>query len=114
MLSTPVARAAGRMLPQQARRASTIASVHGREVIDSRGNPTVEVDLTTSNGHLFRAMVPSGASTGAYEACEVSNFFRADGMCLDCVQFVVPIFAMTHSTLCDHMHTYLCGWIREG
>ena len=45
---------------------SVITAVRGREVIDSRGFPTVEVDVTTTNG-LFRASVPSGASTGIYE-----------------------------------------------
>ena len=49
-----------------------IKKVHAREIIDSRGNPTVEVDVTTENG-LFRASVPSGASTGAYEACELRD-----------------------------------------
>ena len=51
---------------------STILRVHAREIIDSRGNPTVEVELTTSNG-TFRAAVPSGASTGIYEACELRD-----------------------------------------
>lgn len=47
-------------------------SIKGREVIDSRGNPTVEADLVTQDG-LFRAIVPSGASTGMYEACELRD-----------------------------------------
>jgi enolase len=49
-----------------------IQAVTAREVIDSRGNPTVEVDLTTEVG-TFRGMVPSGASTGIYEACELRD-----------------------------------------
>lgn len=49
-----------------------IKSVKAREVLDSRGNPTVEVDLVTGNG-LFRAMVPSGASTGVHEALELRD-----------------------------------------
>jgi len=57
---------------RNARFASTITAVHAREVIDSRGNPTVEVDMTTSDG-LFRAIVPSGASTGVHEACELRD-----------------------------------------
>eukprot|EP00948_MAST-09A_sp_MAST-9A-sp1_P002910 g2910.t1 len=52
---------------------STITAVRGREIIDSRGNPTVEVDITTSDGVLSRASVPSGASTGIYEACELRD-----------------------------------------
>ena len=47
--------------------------MHGREIIDSRGNPTVEVDIKTSDGVLHRASVPSGASTGIYEACELRD-----------------------------------------
>ena len=52
---------------------SSIASVHAREIIDSRGNPTVEVDITTDDKQLHRASVPSGASTGIYEACELRD-----------------------------------------
>lgn len=52
---------------------ATIASVHAREILDSRGNPTVEVDLTSSTGEVFRAAVPSGASTGIYEALELRD-----------------------------------------
>ena len=52
---------------------ATIANVHAREILDSRGNPTVEVDLTSSTGELFRAAVPSGASTGIYEALELRD-----------------------------------------
>ena len=47
---------------------SRIVSVHARQILDSRGNPTVEVDVLTENGFLGRAAVPSGASTGEYEA----------------------------------------------
>ena len=47
---------------------SQIVSVHGREVLDSRGNPTVEVEVELESGSLGRVIVPSGASTGAHEA----------------------------------------------
>src|SRR5579863_7698586 len=47
-----------------------IESVHGREILDSRGNPTVEVDVELEDGTLGRAAVPSGASTGVHEAHE--------------------------------------------
>ena len=50
-----------------------IAQVIGREILDSRGNPTVEVDVVLSDGALGRACVPSGASTGIYEACELRD-----------------------------------------
>ena len=45
-----------------------IQSVRAREILDSRGNPTIEVDVTLDDGTLGRAAVPSGASTGAFEA----------------------------------------------
>ncbi len=50
-----------------------IASVHAREILDSRGNPTVEVDVRLSDGALGRAAVPSGASTGEHEAVELRD-----------------------------------------
>ena len=49
---------------------STIIDIHAREILDSRGNPTVEVDVILEDGTMGRAAVPSGASTGAYEAAE--------------------------------------------
>ena len=51
----------------------TIADVHAREILDSRGNPTVEVDVILADGHLGRAAVPSGASTGEHEAVELRD-----------------------------------------
>ena len=50
---------------------SYIIEVHARQILDSRGNPTVEVDVTTDDGALGRAAVPSGASTGIHEAVEL-------------------------------------------
>ena len=50
-----------------------IAEVYAREVLDSRGNPTVEVEVTTESGAFGRALVPSGASTGQYEAVELRD-----------------------------------------
>ena len=50
-----------------------IKKVHGREILDSRGNPTVEVDIILENGIIGRASVPSGASTGIYEAYELRD-----------------------------------------
>jgi enolase len=52
---------------------SAIASVRGREILDSRGNPTLEVEVTTSSGVVGRAAVPSGASTGSREALELRD-----------------------------------------
>ena len=57
---------------------SFIASVHARQILDSRGNPTVEVDVITDDGAVGRAAVPSGASTGEYEAVELP--LSADGV----------------------------------
>ncbi len=51
----------------------TIQSVKAREILDSRGNPTIEVDILTENEHLGRAAVPSGASTGVHEAVELRD-----------------------------------------
>ncbi len=53
--------------------AATITQVKAREIIDSRGNPTIEADVITSEGDCFRAAVPSGASTGVYEALELRD-----------------------------------------
>ena len=53
---------------------TAIADITGRAILDSRGNPTVEVDVLLEDGSLGRASVPSGASTGAHEAVE-----RRDG-----------------------------------
>lgn len=50
-----------------------ITSVHARQILDSRGNPTVEADVFTDSGHFGRAAVPSGASTGAHEAVELRD-----------------------------------------
>ena len=52
---------------------SYIADIHARQILDSRGNPTVEVDVLTENGILGRASVPSGASTGIHEAVELRD-----------------------------------------
>lgn len=52
---------------------SAILGIHGREILDSRGNPTVEVDVMLESGAFGRAAVPSGASTGEHEACELRD-----------------------------------------
>lgn len=52
---------------------SSIAHIHGRQILDSRGNPTVEVEVTLADGSFGRAGVPSGASTGAHEAWELRD-----------------------------------------
>src|SRR6476620_3373057 len=52
---------------------SVIIEVHARQILDSRGNPTVEVDVLTDDGFFGRAAVPSGASTGIHEAVELRD-----------------------------------------
>ncbi len=52
---------------------STIVGIHGREILDSRGNPTVEVEVALETGEIARAGVPSGASTGTFEAVELRD-----------------------------------------
>jgi enolase len=59
---------------------SLILDVHARQILDSRGNPTVEVDVITENGILGRAAVPSGASTGMHEAVELRDNDKAKYM----------------------------------
>jgi enolase len=56
---------------------TAIIDIHGREILDSRGNPTVEVDVLLEDGTLGRAAVPSGASTGAHEAVELRDGDKA-------------------------------------
>lgn len=84
------------MKGQQARKFSTIAQVKAREIIDSRGNPTVEADVILKNGAVFRAAVPSGASTGVYEALELrdkdANRFLGKG-CLTAVNNVNTVLS---------------------
>ena len=52
---------------------SYIVNIQARQILDSRGNPTIEVDVLTENEHLGRAAVPSGASTGIHEAVELRD-----------------------------------------
>lgn len=69
---------------------STIAGIIARQILDSRGTPTVEVEVITENGFIARAAVPSGASTGAHEAVELrdgdNDFFRGKSVTKVCEQ----------------------------
>jgi len=75
---------------------SQIANIHARQILDSRGNPTIEVDVYTSNGVVGRAAVPSGASTGVHEAVELrdgdKNVYLGKGV-LKAVQNVNDVIA---------------------
>lgn len=81
---------------KQTEESTKIAHIHAREILDSRGNPTVEADVTTEDGFVFRAAVPSGASTGIYEALEMrdndSNRYLGKGV-LNAVANVNDIIA---------------------
>src|SRR3990170_3620931 len=63
---------------------SMIVDIHGRQILDSRGNPTVEVDVTLDDNTVGTAAVPSGASTGAHEAWELrdgdESYYRGKGV----------------------------------
>ena len=77
---------------------TAIVDIIGREILDSRGNPTVEVDVVLEDGSIGRAAVPSGASTGAHEAVELR-----DGV------FALRLFAAPQSILlCPGGHRRLC------
>jgi len=65
-----------------------IQSIHGRQILDSRGNPTVEVDVVLEGGVLGRAAVPSGASTGENEACELRDGDKNTYLCKGVLQAV--------------------------
>jgi enolase len=70
---------------------SFITDIHAREILDSRGNPTVEVDVTLEDGTMGRAAVPSGASTGAYEAVEKRDGDKARYMGKGVLQAVAAV-----------------------
>ena len=73
---------------------STITQIFAREILDSRGNPTVEVDVTLEDGTQGRAAVPSGASTGAYEAVEKLNGGEHADNPIDIQEFMImPVAA---------------------
>ena len=61
------------LLIEKSKLMSAIIDIQAREILDSRGNPTVEVDVVLEDGSVGRASVPSGASTGAYEAVEMRD-----------------------------------------
>ena len=81
---------------------SEIIEIHGRQILDSRGNPTVEVDVTLADGSFGRAAVPSGASTGIHEAWELR-----DG---DKSQFLGKSVTKAVDNINDKFATELVGW----
>ncbi len=81
---------------------SEIIEIHGRQILDSRGNPTVEVDVTLADGSFGRAAVPSGASTGVHEAWELR-----DG---DKSQYLGKSVAKAISSINDRFAKEFVGW----
>src|SRR5205814_2622357 len=69
----PAPPSADRQQPSAGGLLTSIADIRGRQILDSRGNPTVEVEVRLESGDVGRAAVPSGASTGAYEARELRD-----------------------------------------
>jgi len=70
---------------------TTVTKCHAREILDSRGNPTVEVEIGLADGSIGRAAVPSGASTGEHEALELRDqderpVFRQGGSGMRCLR----------------------------
>jgi Enolase len=61
------------LIPHRTYGESSITHIHAREILDSRGNPTIEADVRVESGALGRAAVPSGASTGEHEALELRD-----------------------------------------
>jgi enolase len=81
---------------------SIISEIHARQILDSRGNPTIEVDVTTEDGHFGRAAVPSGASTGKHEAVELRDNDKSVYMGKGVIQAV--------SNVNDIIADELIGW----
>src|SRR5437763_2839049 len=81
---------------------STIESIHAREILDSRGNPTVEVEVIREDGSVGRAAVPSGASTGAHEALELRDGDKGRYLGRGVQQAVHNVNATIAPQLLDH------------
>jgi enolase len=93
---------------------STIIDIHAREILDSRGNPTVEVDVILEDGTMGRAAVPSGASTGAHEAVEKrdgdKSRYLGKGV-LEAVAAVNGEIAQAILFLCSSKASYITGQV---
>ena len=81
---------------------TTIARVHAREILDSRGNPTLEAEVTLADGSFGRAMVPSGASTGSKEAVELRDGDKSRYL----GKGVRKAVANVNTTIADERHAY--------
>src|SRR3954466_13022017 len=81
---------------------SEIIEIHGRQILDSRGNPTIEVDVTLADGSFGRAAVPSGASTGIHEAWELRDGDKA--------KFLGKGVTKAVTAINDKLANELIGW----
>src|SRR6202008_498377 len=81
---------------------SIIAEVRARQILDSRGNPTIEVDVTTENGFIGRAAVPSGASTGTHEAVELRDADKSKYMGKGVLKAVENVNKTINDALCGY------------
>ncbi len=88
---------------------TTISAITAREIIDSRGNPTVEVDVRLASGHLGRAAVPSGASTGEHEAHELRDVDKARYLGKGTLKAVANVKAKIAPVLIGHDATDQVG-----
>merc|ERR1740138_194092 len=91
MGSTDCAQSEGTPPPAKDLSNTKVKSLLAREVLDSRGNPTVEVELTTEGGVFASAIVPSGASTGIYEACELRDEDKGRYVAKGCLKAVANV-----------------------
>jgi enolase len=80
---------------------TAILDITAREILDSRGNPTVEVDVTLEDGAFGRAAVPSGASTGAHEAVELRDGDKARYMGKGVLKAVAAVNGEIYEALAD-------------
>jgi enolase len=81
---------------------TAIVDIIGREILDSRGNPTVEVDVVLEDGSVGRAAVPSGASTGAHEAVELRDGDKGRYLGKGVQQAVAAVNGEIFEALTDH------------
>ena len=84
---------------------SQIIGIRGRQILDSRGNPTVEVDVYTDQGAMGRAAVPSGASTGVHEACELRDGDKSQYLGKSVMQAVNNV----NTVLNDELQAWMSG-----
>ena len=93
---------------------SQIIAIRGRQILDSRGNPTVEVEVYTDQGAMGRAAVPSGASTGVHEACELRDNDKSVYMGKGVLQAVNNVNNVLNEELRGMYVEEQRAWLRTG